>query len=108
VSDRVKEIKERLEAASKGEWEWSRDDGGDFNGLMGEDGCLLEGLSGGRVSVSEDDAALIAHAPADLKWLLEENARLEAEVSHLRAAAYVIGSKPLPEGATRGYAKEKP
>jgi hypothetical protein len=110
MSDRVKEIRERLSAASEGRWIlWRRERKGlELVWVEDESGRHVSGTIHHPDAEDHANATLIAAAPADLAWLLEERETLLAEVARLRDLAYTLGSKPLPEGATRGYVKEKP
>ena len=78
MSERLKEIRARLDAATPGPWakhrrsvHWSGND--DYAPLV--------------VAMAEhpNDTALIAHAPADLAWCLAEIDALRERVAVLRA-----------------------
>ena len=57
MPDRLQEIRARLDAATPGPWEVVCNTTSDVVGVLDGD---------------YDDADLIAHAPADIAWLLEE------------------------------------
>lgn len=64
-------IKARLEAATKGEWEAS----GPYV-FKGKNCFIICDTDVFPQKINEDNAALIAHAPVDLKALVEEVERL--------------------------------
>lgn len=81
MSDRLTEIRERLDKATPGPWEYGT---GDF--------CHETGWTiGHRVNHVllyadfEADAALAAHAPEDIAWLLAERDHLAAKVARVEA-----------------------
>jgi hypothetical protein len=72
VSDRREAIRARLNGATPGSWQMRRDN---------ETGDIL-------IKVNSDaDGNLIAYAPTDIAWLLEENARLQIETDGLSGEA---------------------
>lgn len=77
MSDRLQEIRARLDAATPGPWEWREWSCGD-EAITGPDN------TGFVVNVDETtphaDADLIAHAPADIAWLLEKVEELTKRV----------------------------
>lgn len=97
MADRIDAIRARLAAATPGPWEadascschdcWG-DDTGRLPGrpaecpnaqIMGIDGVVTE-VGYGSISVTAADAYLIANAPADLAYLLDEVQRLRAQL----------------------------
>src|SRR5262245_30261712 len=82
VSDplkRLEEITARLATATPGPWRWLYgDERGSFHWLVNDAGVRVHSDGGARGEYNPDidvwgpDAALIAHAPADLAWLLAE------------------------------------
>ena len=71
MTDRLAEIRARLEAATPGPWEhWERPN---CCVVHEEAGIKWEVVGGGRF----EDHAFIAHAPEDIAWLLGEVERLE-------------------------------
>lgn len=72
--DRIEEIRARLEAATPGPWKTGGSAAcGDvyFGTLVDPDDPTEPGVMLGMTSQAAD-AALIAHAPADIAWLLEQ------------------------------------
>ena len=88
ATDRVAAIRARLAAATPGPWKWfgrGHNRAWALGHRSGRGSAVLDGdLNGdGDACVGFNrraDATLIANAPADLAWLLEENARLTAEL----------------------------
>lgn len=79
----VEAIRARLDAATPAPWK----DDGDVSGIVAASGeRVTEGDNSGYgcVYISDADRALIAAAPTDLRRLLDENARLNAEVDEQR------------------------
>lgn len=71
---RLQEIQARLDAATAGAWEWHAEEGAILTAagtVIGDPGAWL------RAS----DADLIAHAPDDLRYLLDRVRELEAAQS---------------------------
>ncbi len=87
MPDRLAEIHARLDAATPGPWIANKRThrNGDY-GWVAEIWGSLNGGGGALPAVclanevSGDDADLIAHAPADISWLLDEVERLTARV----------------------------
>src|ERR1700743_2660751 len=100
---RLAEIRERVEKATPGPWEWTADRWrGGYSGLSNDAGAEIvypqtanDGDTGAAwfEEMAEDDAALIAHARADIPFLLAEIERLTAA----RDAAYADGAKDMRE-----------
>lgn len=67
MTQRLSEIKSRLAAATPGKWHFHGDR--PYTGTEYGD-CHLDGLFGGDWNKSDKD--LIANAPADLAWLIEQ------------------------------------
>ena len=87
---REEEIQARLDAATPGEWKQARFEGGRVDPCVEADrGRLFI-----DVVLSDDgdeglnDAAFIANAPDDLRYLLAENARLRDEVERFGVKFY--------------------
>ena len=73
MSDRLQEIRARLDAATPGPWErWN--DGMRIWSRARPDAQF--GVDVADVYASHATADLIAHAPADIAWLLDEVERL--------------------------------
>ena len=72
---RIQDIEARLETATPGPWEWSADD----FAFVTKNRCTIATAAVGK------NAALIANAPVDLRWLLTEcrnaNERLREAVN---------------------------
>lgn len=64
MPDRLAEIRARLDAATPGPWVYPEDD---LTRIQASDG-----VSVAVITRRIDDADLIAHAPADIAWLLDE------------------------------------
>ncbi|MFI8499404.1 hypothetical protein ACIGFK_13045 [Streptomyces sp. NPDC085524] len=91
ATDRLVEITDRLQAATKGTW------GTDYDGAvyhLAADMRVLDGSCGrqiGSIPDGEDktqafhDAMFIGRAPDDIRFLLEEVKRLTGEVTELTA-----------------------
>ena len=88
-STQIAAIKARLEAATSGEWlvdpeGWETEEGMSFltiygGGIHGSSAehCVANVSNYGQgVMACEADAQLIAHAPTDIRWLLDEVERL--------------------------------
>jgi hypothetical protein len=86
---RVEEIQARVDAVGDQEWSTHHDNYGDewwFDGDSGpgqhvielgdEDAGVLPGNCGA-------EAALIANAPADISWLVQEHHRLSSRIAYL-------------------------
>lgn len=83
-------IRERLEAATPGEWSVDYDDDADDGtipvvtrfvvGVIAESAPVVD-LHG--IANADDNAAFIAHAPTDVRRLLDEVERLEAQCDTL-------------------------
>lgn len=92
---RIEAIKQRLEKATPGQWEWQAiaDDWPDaYIGLAAMNNAgtagtyiVIADVSAEPVMINENDAALITHAPGDLRFLLDEIDRLETLVSDLQS-----------------------
>lgn len=67
MSDRLQEIRARLDAATPGPWEKTSPN------VVVAAGDVVAGVP------LTNNADLIAHAPADLAWLLDEVERLRGE-----------------------------
>lgn len=89
MPDRLTEIRARLDAATPGPWKRSLS-GSRYNPWKVHRGAILVALSG----ESPEDADLIAHAPADIAWLLAEVEELRAVVrntpAHYRTDARAV------------------
>lgn len=90
MTDRLAEIRARLNAATPGPWEWREWSCGD-EAITGPDN------TGFVVNVDEAtphaDADLIAHAPADIAWLLDEVERLRSPMVNLNTQTGEITSE---------------
>lgn len=85
--NRLNEIEARLNAATPGQW-WIEGAEYDCGFPCTPDGCLghyskvksiLHGPEGNEDDLDfkrEEDARFIANAPTDIRWLLDENARM--------------------------------
>jgi hypothetical protein len=128
-AERLREIRERLEAATPGPWEWEEgvepaDDGGHLRHYVGINSKHLHGggydrdvtvmgtshLEAGKYAgyafIGEGDAAFIAHALADVAWLLERNARRSGLHRMLRDAFKRETDLRVCHTAARRLAKE--
>jgi hypothetical protein len=114
LTERLAEIRARLEKATPGEWEWSGDDL--IQSASGESVLdIWPRMDGGKLEIGLDvtryDRDLIAHAPADLRFLLqvveeiERNRRLvaymERNPSHVFGPDYQKGRREALEGVLR-------
>lgn len=74
MPDRLQEIRARLDAATPGPWQYHPDP---IGALCGPDGRnIITPYAGYGDSSDWPDINLIAHAPADIAWLLDEVERL--------------------------------
>ena len=75
MSDRLKEIRARLDAATPGPWDTEGPcmSGDGTYGVFADDGAGEPTLA---LRMSPPDADLVAHAPDDLAWLVAEVERL--------------------------------
>lgn len=91
LDERRQEIEARLAAASQGPWRaYQHNYGGVYEVCdCGHDYHVVPTEGGPRLGESgaAADADLIAHAPADLRWLLDSLAAVEAERDALVRAA---------------------
>jgi hypothetical protein len=71
-TDRLQEIRARLDAATPGPWLYPEDDPTRIQ--------ASDGVSVAVITRRVDDADLIAHAPADLAWLLDKVEELTKRV----------------------------
>lgn len=74
MTDRLQEIRARLNAATPGPWHRHDDEPWVTNSATPPMRIIATGLRGQR-----ENAELIAHAPADIAWLLDEVERLRSE-----------------------------
>lgn len=81
MSDRLAEIRARLDAATPGPWHWGRNESESFCWIMRSHGAYGQ-YDHHADTRTPDDAHLIAHAPADIAWLLD---RVQEQDEHLRA-----------------------
>jgi hypothetical protein len=96
MSDRVKEIKERLEAATPGPWDAKPEPNWDLE--TQPLWCVVaRGELIADTTSQPQNATLIAHAPADLKWALGEIERLRGALGDL--ASRLAPLPPPPPGA---------
>lgn len=80
---RLAEIRARLDAAISGPWYVHEDDDGNLSVLLNHaDGGVIATVEPGRTARA--DAFLIAYAPTDLAYLLDEIARLTRELGEAR------------------------
>jgi hypothetical protein len=92
-TDRPGEIRARLDAATPGPWK----DAGRSNGIAaasGEEITRGDNSGYGCVYIDEADRSMIANAPSDIAYLLEQNALLEGQLAtarerHVRQRRYV-------------------
>lgn len=75
MSDRLTEIRARLDAATPGPWHKHDDEPWVTNSATPPMRIIATGLRGQR-----ENADLIAHAPADIAWLLDELQMAYADV----------------------------
>lgn len=81
MPDRLQEIRARLDAATPGPWEYHPDPVG---ALAGPDGRNIITPYAGYGNASDwPDITLIAHAPADIAFLLSENEALREQIGFL-------------------------
>lgn len=106
MAEREQQIRARLAAATPGPWQMARSAPGDgFENLSiqsASDEVIVGGCGccGSPYGSNVADAALIANAPADLAYLLEENQRLREELKQR-------DSVPFPAHRTLALVKEK-
>lgn len=98
----IKEIQKRLDNASEGPW-WVKEKGSNIV-VMPEKSELGAGnrymaCGGGN---NENNADFAAHAPADIKWLLDEVKRLENKVDHVCENCIHWGNKYPAVGIGKG------
>ena len=74
MSDRIAEIRARLDAATPGPWHKHDDEPWVTNSATPPMRIIATGLRG-----QPENADLIAHAPADIAWLLDEVERVTLE-----------------------------
>lgn len=84
MDDRLAEIRARLDAATPGQWsndnEWS-----EIEAVVVPQSAYMEPYLMSVATVGNPpNADLIAHAPADIAWLLDEVERLRQEIDRLR------------------------
>ena len=74
MTDRLQEIRARLDAATPGPWNFGRI-AGDWGSVHthGRTNVVINSEDDGGYAADQD---LIAHAPADIAWLLDEVERL--------------------------------
>ncbi|MFE0039379.1 hypothetical protein [Streptomyces sp. NPDC059015] len=101
MADRLAEIAARAEAASTGPW---MSDGAEIysapNGYIDTEQWVAETLNLDNEKASKANAAFIAHARADVPWLLAEIRRLQNEVAELAAENAILErALGLNEGA---------
>lgn len=75
MPERLQEIRARLDAATPGPWKRDRHEilTVDVDDETGWETCIADAYG------DPADADLIAHAPDDLRWLLDEVERLRSE-----------------------------
>lgn len=87
MSDRLKEIAERVEAATKGPWKWDRNwlEGPTFRDTVIEPGVEYDYGGGASVvlEILDPDRAFIAYAREDIPYLLARVERLEAALREI-------------------------
>ncbi|MCM3704034.1 hypothetical protein [Paenibacillus macerans] len=94
-NDRIQKIKQRLSAATEGEWKlegkeiWRRGDG--YGGEYPKGHVWITDFTGSNMN----NAVLIANAPFDLDYLLSEVERLQTENEAMKEALeyYAEGSE---------------
>jgi hypothetical protein len=105
MSDRAKEIRERLVGVSERPWRWER-----WKGIYrveadsGYEVCRNDRRPAPDGECAAEDApnfTLIAHAPADLAWLLGEVERLRGVLRDVLKATH---DETLPAPARAGVA----
>lgn len=94
--DRTDEIRARLDAATPGPWEVDTNEpfSQDIVGIVGPSGyvLLLEEQDESECPVTEADADLIANSPADLAYMLDENAVLRKALELMAKHIVVYGN----------------
>lgn len=90
--DRVEAIKDRLEKATPGPWEVGRQSGEPY--VRGDKGGTTVMLF---APCQMEDAELIAHAPEDIRFLLEENKRLREALERIAAERPLTGPLNLTD-----------
>lgn len=77
TAERLREIRERLDGATEGSWH--------YHCLGGGHWCNYSQTEQARLGVPRngDDALFIAHAPSDIRWLLERVEELEGTLSDM-------------------------
>lgn len=123
TEDELAEIRGRLEEATPGEWRVDRFDmnhtgeEGKFTidaGKDPDDPTVLFFVVGDGTELDDggfqkfDDAKLCAHAPTDLRRLLEEVARLKRLVEYAYTEGFDDGDRERGRWVERGYAGERP
>ena len=79
MSDRLNEIRARLDAATPGPWRYAPNP---LGGIVDSDGrYIIAPYCGYGDERDMPDVLLIAHAPADIAWLLNEVERLRRDES---------------------------
>lgn len=118
MSDRITEIRARLDAATPGLWE-DYDPGDGTHRLYAPDDVKLLGPLGQGHVLRAGDADLIAHAPEDLAFLLDEVERLRSRIEAVRSLHQPVEVEPseticgecsyqLPNGRFLGKVEEYP
>lgn len=107
MADRRAQIEARLSAATPGPWRvgyWSPDEP-EVNAILAEEQTFV--VCADEDPIKPADANLIAHAPDDLRWLLDALAEAEAERDALaalvREAALETYTPDGSEGFDAGY-----
>jgi hypothetical protein len=77
---RIQEIEKRLKAATPGQWQATKYQ---VVACNGDHVAEVTAYDNGSEELGRD-YELIAHAPSDLQFLIDENARLRAERDHLK------------------------
>ena len=111
MSDRIEEIRERLEKATPGPWE---DDGVNVTQANGEwvdvtpsrVECMSYCYGGSVERMKDDDRTFIANAPADVAFLLAEVERLEREKADAWDEGHRVGMSGWLE-SVNPYRKEE-
>ncbi len=109
-ADRERDIRERVAAATPGDWEWQEAlYEGRYNALYAIDpqddseidGVVIEETLAGMIIEKDADRDLIANAPADLAYLLARVAELTRDLDAARTALVKVLSasvvKRFPE-----------
>lgn len=82
MNNRIAEIRERLEKASKGQWYWETDDNEEETLWR----VIKPGMSSSVLTLDsedycrEEDKEFIAHAPEDIRFLLGQVEKLQTEI----------------------------